>query len=403
MDERSRITRRAFLKGASATAGALAFASAWPRAARAAADDPVLVVVYLRGGADGLNLVVPAGDDAYFALRPRIHVPAAELIDLDGFFALHPALGSLLPLYDAGELCWLHAVGSPHETRSHFDAQDFMERAAPGDPFVRDGWLNRYLHVLGGAESWRGITIGSAETLSLAGPSPTLAFASIEEFVLDGAGGRAEAIAALYDRSSSEPLREAAGAAFDAIGVVAGIDRQSDAIYAPGAFGRALADAAALVRADVGVRVIAVDLGGWDHHADEDGALAPIAGQLASGLATLRDDLGPHWARTCVLVMTEFGRTAAENGSRGTDHGHGSFMACAGGAVAGGRVLLAGEAWPGLAPERLHEGRDLAVTTDFRDVFAEVLYRHMGAPLGSLGPVLPGHAIESARLPGIFG
>jgi len=397
------ITRRRFLKGATASVGALACTQLWPRVARAAGNDPVLVVVYLRGGADGLNLLVPAGDPAYAALRPNIGLSGAGVIDLDGFFGLHPALGSLLPLHQAGEVCWLHAVGSPHPTRSHFDAQDDMERAAPGDPQVTDGWLNRYLHVLGGAESWRGITLGSAEVLAMKGSSASLAFTSIDDFVLDDPSGRNAAIASMHRQAGTPVLQAASRAAFDALGVVAGADPANPSLYAPGPLGRSFADAAALVRSDLGVRVIAIDLGGWDHHADEDAALSPVAGQLGSGLASFRDDLGSDWSRTCVVVMTEFGRTAAENGSRGTDHGHGSMMLCAGGAVAGGRVLLADDAWPGLGPQQLHEGRDLAVTTDFRDVFAELLHRHMGAPLATLGSVFPGHTPTTAAMPGIFG
>jgi uncharacterized protein (DUF1501 family) len=397
------VSRRRFLKGVGASVGALACSQVWPRIARAAGDDPVLVVVYLRGGADGLNLLAPVGDPAYAALRPNIGLPASGVIDLDGFFGLHPALGSLWPLHQAGEICWLHAVGSRHPTRSHLDAQDDMEHAAPGDPAIRDGWLNRYLHVLGGRESWRGITLGSAEVLALKGTSATLAFTSIDDFVLSDANGRQAAISSMYDRAAASPLQSASRAAFDALAIVAGADHANPGLYPPGAFGEALADAAALVRSDLGVRVIAIDLGGWDHHAGEDEALAPVAGQLGSGIASFRADLGSDWARTCVVVMTEFGRTAAENGSRGTDHGHGGSMFCAGGAVAGGRVLLAGDSWPGLAPHQLHEGRDLAVTTDFRDVFAELLHRHMGAPFGSLAPVFPGHALSLASLPGIFG
>lgn len=397
------VTRRKFLMGAGASVGALVGSAWWPRAARAAGDDPVLLVVQLRGGADGLNLLAPVGDPAYAALRPTIGLQESGVIALDGFFGLHPALGSLLPLHQAGELCWLHATGSHRVTRSHVDAQSDMERAAPGDPAIRDGWLNRYLDVLGGAESWRGITLGSAEVLALKGAAPSLAFTSIDDFVLDDASGRRAALSSMYDRASDSPLRSASRAAFDALTVVAGAERADPGLYPPGAFGEALADAAALVRSDLGVRVIAIDLGGWDHHAGEDEALAPVAGQLGSGIASLRADLGEDWSRTCVVVTSEFGRTAAENGSRGTDHGHGGLMFCAGGRVAGGRVLLADDAWPGLAPHQLHLGRDLAVTTDFRDVFAELLHRHMGVPLGSLAPVLPGHAVSLARLPGIFG
>ncbi len=150
------------------------------------------------------------------------------------------------------------------------------------------------------------------------------------------------------------------------------------------------------------MRIANLDVGGWDHHTGEDVDLPPLGAQLAAALATFRSDLGPDWGRTCVLVMTEFGRTAAENGNRGTDHGHGSVMACLGGGVAGGQVVLKDGIWPGLAVHQLFEKRDLAVTTDFRDVFAEVLHRHMGAGLAELGPVLPGHAISTASMVGVL-
>jgi uncharacterized protein (DUF1501 family) len=396
------LCRRHFLIGASATLGAFLGPAAWPRAAHAAGSEPVLVALYLRGGADGLNLVVPADDDAYYGLRPGIQVAPGDEIALDGFFGLHPALADLLPLFDAGDLAVLHAVGSPDDSRSHFDAQDFMERAAPGDFSVVDGWLNRYLAESSASDSWQGIAIGANGSLALRGAAPSLSFTSIEEFVLEDSTGRGLALASMYGQTSSEPLRAGGSAAFSALDVIGSVDATPRAVVPPGPLGSALADAAALVRADVGVRVVTVDFGGWDHHEGQAAALPPLATQLAGGLARLREDLGDDWARTCVLVMTEFGRTAAENGSAGTDHGRASAMLVAGGGVAGGRVLLRDDAWPGLSPSQLEDGRDLRVTTDFRDVFAEILHRHMGASFAQLAPVLPRHDVEAGRMPGLF-
>jgi uncharacterized protein (DUF1501 family) len=400
------ITRRQMLRagarGAAVTLGAMALPVGWSRPAHALPTDPLLAVIFLRGGADGLNLIVPADDPSYYSLRPNISVQAGDEIPLDGFFGMNASLGSLLPLYDDGELAIIHAAGSPDPTRSHFDAQDFMERGAPGNHQISEGWLNRTLGHLGTGQSWAGISLGPAEVLAMKGVAASLSFTSINDFVLDDPSERRGALTAMYAGTENGELRSAGASAFDALDVIGGIDTTSAVSYANGPFGAALADAAALLRADAGVRMVALDVGGWDHHEGEPEALAPVGGQLASGLATFRDDLGADWSRTCVLVMTEFGRTAAENGSRGTDHGHGSVMFAAGGAVAGGRVVLANDAWPGLAPGQLHEGRDLAVTTDYRDVFAEVLHRHMGVPLGAIGGILPGHSASLATLPGIF-
>jgi len=397
------LTRRRVLQGGAAMLGAFALPLSAARPARAAASDPVLVSLYLRGAADGLNLVVPADDPAYYALRPGIAVKAGDEIALDGFYGLNPALGGLLPLYEAGDLAIVHAAGSTHGTRSHFDAQDFMERAAPGDHAIHDGWLNRYLGLLAEQRSWSGISLGSAEALALSGAAPSLAIGSIETFVLQGAPGRREVLATLYEGSDSPELRRAGGGAFEALDVVGAVDTATAITYPNAPPGQALADAAALIRADIGVRAINIDVGGWDHHEGEDQALGPLANALATALVSFQADLGADAARTCTLVMTEFGRTAAENGTLGTDHGHGGVMLAMGAGVAGGRVITRDGAWPGLGPGGLHEGRDLAVTTDFRDVFAEVLHRHLGVATADLGPILPGHDVQIARMPGLFG
>jgi len=396
------ITRRSFLKGTGVALTAFALPGPLARMARAAGSDPVLVVLFQRGAADWLNLVVPAGDDAYYALRPNIQVAPGSELALDGFFGLNPALAALLPLYQAGELAFVHACGSPDGTRSHFDAQDNMERAAPGNPLVGDGWLNRSLTALGAADTWSGVTLGPATVLALAGPAPSLALPSVDEFDLLGPTGRRGVLETIYASATPPDLARAGREAFSALDVIGGVSTATEVAYPAGPLGEALADAAALIRADIGVRIVAIDVGGWDHHEHETGAMAGVAGGLAAALAAFRQDLGDDFGRTCTLTMTEFGRTAAENGTLGTDHGHGSAMLALGGGVAGGQVLLAGGAWPGLGAGQLFEGRDLAATTDFRDVFAEVLCRHLGLSAAGAGPVLPSHTITTASFPGLF-
>jgi uncharacterized protein (DUF1501 family) len=395
-------TRRHFLKGAGAALTAFALPLA-PRVARAAQGEPALVVLYLRGAADGLNLVIPTGDPYYYALRPDIQVAPGSEVALGGFYGLHPALAALQPLYAEGDLAFVHAAGSPDGTRSHFKAQDYMELAAPGNPGVGDGWLNRTLSSLGAPDIWTGISIGPASVLALSGASPSLAMSSIEGLVLEASDAQRATLEAMYAAPANDDLARASQEAFEAIDVIGTVPTESEVDYPAGGLGEAMRDAAALLRADIGVRVLAVDVGGWDHHEGEVGALSGVAPPLAGSIAAFRDDLGSHWERTCVLAMTEFGRTAAQNGSAGTDHGHGSVMFAAGGGVAGGRVITKDDVWPGLAPGDLHEGRDLAVTTDFRDVFAEVLHRHLGIAVAGVSPILPGHPVDMARFPGLFG
>ncbi len=397
------LDRRRFLQGTGALA--TAFALPWlPRSARAAGVEPVLVVLYQRGAADGLSVVVPAGDPDYYALRPDIQVPPGDELPLDGFYGLHPALASLMPLFADDELAFVHAAGSPDGSRSHFDAQDYMERAAPGDPGVGEGWLNRTLASLGAPDVWTGVSLGPASVLALSGDEATLAIPNLADFALQGSADQRATLETMYGATAMPELAAAGATAFEALDVLGAVPTDTAVVYPPGPIGAALADAAALVRADIGVRVIAVDSGGWDHHEGEVEEFAGVAPGLAGAIAAFRDDLTGtgDWARTCVLGMTEFGRTAAQNGSLGTDHGHGSVMFAAGGAVAGGRVVTKDDLWPGLAPGDLYEGRDLAVTTDFRDVFAEVLHRHLGVSLASLGPILPGHGVSTANFPDLF-
>jgi len=402
------ITRRTFLK-TSAAAGLSAFIlpRLGARHAFAAQQTPVLVALYLRGGADGLNLVVPAGDPFYYASRPTIAVPHGSELVLDGFFGLNPMLAPLLPLYAAGALAFVHLAGSPDPSRSHFDCQDFMERAAPGNRSHVDGWLARWLAGAGGGRAIAGITLRHTRAKALLGSAPSLAFPSLDGFTLTGnaVAERRAVLEARYDDvrvgTAGQLLGDAGTLAFDAMDVLAGVDRATSALYPTSELGLALKDAAALVKADIGVRAIAVDLGGWDHHTDTLRRSADVAPDLAMSLAAFHADLGAHAASTLTLAMTEFGRRVAENGTDGTDHGHGGVMLALGGGIAGGRVVLRG-AWPGLAPDALFRGQDLPVTTDFRNVFAEALHRHLAASTTALASILPGFTIDPSAFPGLW-
>ena len=396
------LTRRSFLKTAATSCAAVLA----PRvllgggAAHAAGTDPVLVMLFLRGGADGLNLVVPAGDPRYYEIRPTIAVPPGMELPVDGFFGLHPAFAPLLPRWQSGEMVAIHAAGIDPPTRSHFDAQDFIEYGAPYDKTVREGWLNRYLSAAGLGSPLDAVTIGTRQAKALAGPAKSLAIPSLAGFRMTGgfAASRRAAIEAIHAQSGGA----LAGVAEDAMSVldtVNGIDTTSSVAYPTDSFAAGLRDLAALIKADVGVRIGAVDLGGWDHHNGENEALPRNVGSLAGGLAAFADDLGADLGRTVVLVATEFGRRAEQNGGGGSDHGAASAMFGLGGGVQGGQVLLRDGLWPGLLPQQLHNG-DLAVTTDFRDVFSEVLDRHMG--LADLSSVFPGFTPDASRYPGLL-
>ncbi|MEE8476635.1 MAG: DUF1501 domain-containing protein, partial [Myxococcota bacterium] len=345
-----------------------------------------------------LNLVVPHGDPNYYDLRPSTRVRPGDELDLDGFFGLHPSLAPLLPLYDAGSLAVIHAAGSPHRTRSHFVAQDYMETTALGDSRANTGWLNRFLLASDSNQSIAGVTIGATPSLSLRGPAPTLTFRSVSEFVLAN-GPKRSALEDLYALPAGDLLGSVADATFPAIDALGQIPLASSAGY-PDSFGGVMNEAAGLIRADIGVRAISVDLVGWDHHRDEAKRLEPVAADLAGTLAAFYASLGEDAERTLTLAITEFGRTARENGSRGTDHGHGSVILALGGGVSGGRVLLAGNQWPGLGPRDLYEGRDLAVTTDFRNVFGEVLDRYLG--LARPSDALTDYWASPFEYPGLF-
>ena len=399
--------RRVFLRSGALALVTLGLSPSFLRRAafgaelRRAARGKTLICLFQRGAADALNVVVPHGEAAYYALRPSIAVarpgaprslggPAAGAVDLDGFFGLHPALAPLEPLWRRGMLAPVHAVGSPSATRSHFDAQDYMETGTPDVKGTPDGWLNRYLATRGTCEAcapaspFRAVALAAQTPRILEGPAPTVAMNSLEEFSVRATGSQVERLEALYRTGSADIVHGAGREMFDAVKLLRAADPQryapqNGAAYPRSPFGRRLLQIAQLVKADVGVEVAFADVGGWDTHVNQGGATGQLAARLddfARAIAALVTDLGDRMADVVIMTMSEFGRMARENGNRGTDHGHAGAMFVIGGAVRGGKVH---GRWPGLAPEQLHEGRDLALTTDFRAVFSEVAARHLGA------------------------
>ncbi|MCL5746637.1 MAG: DUF1501 domain-containing protein [Acidobacteria bacterium] len=377
--------------------------------AAAAAPGRRLVVIFQRGAADGLNVVVPHGEKRYYEIRPTIAIPRPSktadahdaAIDLDGFFGLHPSLAPLKPVYDAGHLAIVDAAGSPDPTRSHFDAQDYMESGMPGVKATADGWMNRALPPGQGSRSpVRALALGPVLPRSLRGERPAVAVASLRDFRI-GNPAASEAFESLYAASSDPALSAQGRETFDAVALLRSIENQppaSRAQYPRGRFGDALRQIAQLIKAD-GVELAFADIGGWDHHVNEvgqsasQGQLAAVLADFGGSLAAFRQDLGDSMNDVVVVTMSEFGRTARENGNRGTDHGHANAMFVMGGAVRGGKVY--GD-WPGLQHEQLYEGRDLNLTTDFRDVLGELVTKHLGNR--DLAAVFPGHSVRPRGL-----
>jgi uncharacterized protein (DUF1501 family) len=398
--------RRLFLKGSGLAAFGVGASPGWLARALGAAESPgsrrkTLVAIFQRGAMDGLSAVVPFGEQRYYDLRPSLAVPRPggsgdSALDLDGFFGLHPAMRPLLPFYQSGRLAIVHAAGSPDPTRSHFDAQDYMESGTPGVKSTPDGWLNRTLAARP-ASPVRAVALGTALPRALRGRREAVAIANLDAFeVRDRRGATTfeEMYAATLDRTFGATSRDA----FDAVKLVQSIRGQNrppanGAQYPNGRFGDSLRQIARLITANAGLEVAFTDLGGWDTHVNQFGArpsqgpLANLLGEFAQGLAAFAQDLGDRMEDVVVVTMSEFGRTARENGNRGTDHGHANTMLVLGGGVKGGKVY--GD-WPGLAPEQLYEGRDLAVTTDFRDVLGELAAKALG--VRDLASVFPGYA-----------
>lgn len=370
---------------------------------------PVLVVIYLRGGIDPLNTIVPYADRRYYEIRPTIAIPAEDsneakgVIPLDDRFGLHPALADLKPLYDAKLMAPILNVGSPHPTRSHFDAQDFMEYAAPGLRNVQDGWLNRYLGATRARKqedepSLRGVAVQGLLPRSLRGSYPVLAapvrhdpgtdeiLEFYDDLYVDADKKTEDAeidMAGRRDPEDDDPVLSSGETTITAMRrYLAILDRgargSADSTYPEGRLGPGLRAISAVIRSHPDLEVACVDWNGWDHHAGQgglEGKQATMLRHLGQSLAAFMDDLGSHRERTLVLTMSEFGRTCRENGNAGTDHGHGGLMLALGGPVRGGRIL---GKWRGLDDGDLYEGRDLPVTVDFRDVQNEILTQHLG-------------------------
>lgn len=383
-------TRRAFLKGSALAMFGLGTAPMWlSRAAYAGTSSPrrkkVLVAIFQRGAVDGLNVVVPFGEQRYYDLRPSIAIPRpdgtrATAIDLNGFFGLHPSLAPLKPIYDAQHLAIVDGVGSPDPTRSHFDAQDYMESGTPGLKATSDGWLNRAMEKKLGAKSpLRAVSMGSNLPRSLRGRNDAVAINNLNDFQIKDIRS-SDSFESMYASSVDTMLHGTGKETFEAIKIMQSIQKQAyaasnGAAYPKGRFGQSLQQIARLIKADVGLEVAFTDIGGWDTHVNETGQLANNLADFGGTLAAFYQDLGDQMADVTVVTMSEFGRTAKENGNRGTDHGHANVMFVMGGDVQGGRVY--GD-WPGLAEEQLYEGRDLNLTTDFRDVLSELVAHHLG-------------------------
>ncbi len=402
------MTRRIFLKNGSLALVSLGFAPAFiARTAKAAeARQKVLIAIFQRGAVDGLNMVVPYGEHAYYTSRPSIGIPRPGdgldgAVDLDGFFGLHPRMKPLADLFHRNELAIVHACGSPDETRSHFDAQDYMETATPGVK-AKDGWLNRYLHQKEheSATPFRAVALASQLPRTLQGTAPALAINQLSQFGVR-AGRSTDSMEATFEEqyaAAADSLLAPAGKeAFDAVKALKNTDPSSyqpanGAEYPRSPFGDAMRQIAQLIKSDLGLEVAFTELSGWDTHVNQGNSAGQLANRLddfAKGLAAFNTDMGDRMADVVVTTMSEFGRAVSENGNRGTDHGHGNAMLIFGGPVKGGKVY---GKWPGLAIDQRWEGRDLAITTDFRNVFADLVAGHLGAR--DVSPIFPGYTYK---------
>src|SRR3954452_10015541 len=392
------VSRRVLLKNGAFALVSIGFAPSFLARTAAAAGgrrSRRLIAIFQRGAVDGLSVVVPFGEREYYRARPSIAIPRPGgvdgALDLDGFFGLNPRLAPLKPLWDRRELAIVHACGSPDATRSHFDAQDYMESATPGVKSTGDGWLNRYLQARRAQQdsAFRAVALTAQLPRMLQGTAPALAMSQIAAF-----GVRDYAASASFEeqyQAAAKTLKAADPARYQP---------EHGADYPRSAFGQALRQIAQLTKADVGLEVAFAEVGGWDTHVGQGAAQGQLATRLddfGRSLAALVTDLGDRMADTVVLTMSEFGRAVNENGNRGTDHGHGNAMMIIGGGVRGGRVY---GKWPGLAMDKRYDGRDLAVTTDFRDVFGEIVTRHLG--LSDTHTIFPGYAASAAKFPGLF-
>jgi uncharacterized protein (DUF1501 family) len=426
------VNRRVFLKQ-----GALAFVCMgagpfWgPRFLRQAAfaadlgvsstSNKILICIFQRGAVDGLSMVVPYGDSHYYQNRQDISLAAPSpsagesgTLDLDGYFGLHPALAPLLPLYKQGHLAAIQACGSPNSSRSHFDSQDLMESGVDEGRGVQDGWLNRLLGCCpedaAKKTAFRAVSMTPVIPRSLQGEEDSLAVRDLDTFgmagdtsvPLAGPASTANGFENMYGAAVDTVLHGTARESFDALDLLkktrSGVYQPANgAAYPQGNFGRNLKQIAQLIKANVGLQVAFAEVDGWDTHANQGsakGQLATRLGGFGQALAALHQDLGDRMADVVVVTMSEFGRTVRQNGNRGTDHGHGTCFFALGGSIKGGKVY--GD-WPTLAPDKLFQQRDLAVTTDFRDVFGEICARHFGVPMEAMPKLFPQYAVDAQR------
>lgn len=375
----------------------------------------VLVTIFQRGAVDGLNMIVPHGDGEYYNIRRNIAIPspnkAEGAVDLDGFFGLHPSLKPLEKFWAAKQLAVIHSAGSPDNTRSHFDAQDYMESGTPGFKGTRDGWLNRAMQGTAGKgdSPFRAVAMTQQLPRSLYGRSPSIAMTNLADFAIKAGiytqnlkGG----FEGVYQQNANDSLSETGKETFEAVNYLkqanpAQYKPENGAVYPNSQLGRSLMQIAQLIKAGVGLEVAFAEAGGWDTHVNEGGSRGQLANLLrdfGGAIAAFGTDLGKRMDDVVLITMSEFGRTARENGSRGTDHGHGNAMLVLGNSVKGGKVY--GD-WKGLKSDQLNEGRDLAVTTDFRDVFAEAAYKHLGNK--DLAKLFPKYTANSSNFRGILG
>lgn len=416
------MNRRVFVKSGALALVTMGLSPSFLRRSVFAAELPkarkgkTLICIFQRGAADALNVVVPHGEAAYYRMRPTIGIPRptrntpGAAIDLDGFFGLHPALAPFGPLWDRGLLTAVHAVGSPSNTRSHFDAQDYMESATPDNKSTPDGWLNRYLAARGTCAEcevtpFRAVSMTPQTPRSLEGRAPVIAMNSLDQFTIRTSGSAEAELEALYMTGSSDVVHAAGDDMFEAMKVLRAANPEqyrprNGAEYPNTGFGQHMKQIAQLIKSDVGLEIAFTDVGGWDTHVNQGGATGQLAGRLddfSRSIAALVTDLGDRMADVAILTMSEFGRTARQNGNGGTDHGHAGAMFVIGGDVQGHKVH---GRWPGLEPEQLNQNRDLALTTDFRSVFSEVVGKHLGAT--AFGRIFPGFAVDKSKWVGVL-
>jgi uncharacterized protein (DUF1501 family) len=422
------ISRRLFLKKTGCAAIALGFTPFFVE--RAIAETigggtkrrKVFVLIIQRGAMDGLSMLPPIGEPEYYALRSSIALQRTgdmPVIPIDSHFGMNPEMKALRPLWDEGTLAFIPQSGSPNPSRSHFDAQDFFETGTPGEKNTADGFLNRALLEMGSSQAQgrsplRAVAMQPSMPRVLQGSYPAISMESLKDFDLkdlnkSGAQKEYQNFSDMYQQAVDHVFRGVGTEVFESLKTVSLVreaggahdhDPGKDSLYPKAQIGKRLSEIATLIKADVGLEIAVTDMGGWDTHINQGngkGQLADRLRELSEAIAAFRKDLGAKFEDVCIATVTEFGRTVKENGTRGTDHGHGSVMMVAGGAVRGKRIL---GNWRSLKHENLFEGRDLPVTTDSRDVLSEILHRHCGVQ--DLAKVFPAFSFNPGRFPGVL-